>query len=49
MKILFGGFNARVERKRILSNRQLEMSLLPANNDSDVRIVNFATQKNSGC
>jgi len=43
MKILLGHFNARVERENIFKPTIGNASLLPDNNDSDVRIVNFAT------
>jgi len=43
MEILLGDFNARVGREDIFKQTIGNESLLPDNNDSDVRIVNFAT------
>ena len=43
MKILFGYFNATVGRENIFKPTIGNESLLPDNNNSDVRIVNFAT------
>jgi hypothetical protein len=49
LKILLGDFNARVEREKFFKQTIGNESLLPDNNDSDVRIVHFATLKKSGC
>ena len=47
MKILLGGFNAKVGRENIFKLTIGNESLLQDSNDNEVRIVNFTTS-NSG-
>jgi len=46
MKILFGDFNAKVERENIFKPTIGNESIHQDSNDNGVRIVNFATSKN---
>jgi hypothetical protein len=46
MKILLGGFNAKVEREDIFKPTIGNESLHQDSNDNGVRVVNFATSKN---
>jgi hypothetical protein len=46
MKILFGDFNAKVDRKDILKQTIGNESLHEISNDNGVRVANFATSKN---
>jgi hypothetical protein len=46
MKILLGDFNAKVGREDIFKPISGNESLHEANNDKEVRVVNFATSKN---
>jgi hypothetical protein len=46
MKILLGDFNAKVGRENIFKLTIGNESLHEINNDSGVRVVNFATTKN---
>jgi len=47
MKIILGDFNAKVERENIFKPTIGNESLHQDSNDNGVRIVNFATSKNS--
>ena len=47
MKIILGDFNAKVGREIIFKPTTGNESLHQASNDNGVRIVNFATSKNS--
>jgi hypothetical protein len=46
MKILLGDFNAKLGEENIFKPTIENESQHPDRNDSDVRIVNFATSKN---
>jgi len=46
MKILLGGFNAKVGREKIFKPTTGNESLHQYNNDNGVRTVKFATSKN---
>jgi hypothetical protein len=46
MKILLGGFYAKVGREEIFKQRVGNESLHEISNDNGVRLVNFATSKN---
>jgi hypothetical protein len=46
MKILLGGFNAKVGREDIFNPTTANGSLLEISNDNAIRTVNFATSKN---
>jgi len=49
MKILLGDFNVKVGRENIFKQTCGNQSLHQDSNGNAVRIVNFATLKNSGC
>ena len=49
MKILLGNFNAKLEREGIFKPIIGNDSLYQDSKNNDVRIVNFATLKKSGC
>jgi len=46
MKILLGGFNAKVRRENIFKPTVGNESLHQVDNDNGVRLVNFTTSKN---
>jgi hypothetical protein len=46
MKILVGGFNAKVGREDIFKTTIWNENLREINNDNGVRVVNFVTAKN---
>jgi exonuclease III len=46
MKILLGGFNAKVDREDVSKPKLEKKSLNEISNDNGVRVVNFATSKN---
>jgi hypothetical protein len=48
MKILFGDFNAKVDREDIFKPTTGNDTLHDISNDNGVRLVNFATSKNLG-
>jgi hypothetical protein len=49
LKILLGGFNAKVGRDDIFKPTIKNESLHEISNDNGVRVVNFATSKKSNC
>jgi len=49
MKSLLADFNAKVGIQNVFKPRIGNDSLHQDSNDNDVRIVNFATSKKSGC